>query len=78
MNRKLLLVSLIVTMLVMQQPAEAGFWKWAKKLWKSPVVQKLKSKALNAAKDLVAEKIGATPPEAGQMPFDEFMDVLYS
>uniref|UniRef100_C7C1L2 Probable antimicrobial peptide Con13 n=1 Tax=Opisthacanthus cayaporum TaxID=573324 RepID=NDB2_OPICY len=81
MNRKLLLVFLVVAMLVMQ-PAEAGFWSkikdFAKKAWNSPLANELKSKALNAAKNFVSEKIGATPSEAGQIPFDEFMDVLYS
>uniref|UniRef100_P0DY15 Antimicrobial peptide Smp43 n=1 Tax=Scorpio palmatus TaxID=1662106 RepID=NDB23_SCOPA len=80
MNRKLLLVTLMVTMLVMQ-PAEAGVWDWIKKtagkIWNSEPVKALKSQALNAAKNFVAEKIGATPSEAGQMPFDEFMDILY-
>nr|P83313.2 RecName: Full=Opistoporin-1; Short=OP1; AltName: Full=Non-disulfide-bridged peptide 2.4; Short=NDBP-2.4; AltName: Full=Non-disulfide-bridged peptide 3.5; Short=NDBP-3.5; AltName: Full=Opistoporin-3; Short=OP3; Flags: Precursor [Opistophthalmus carinatus]AAQ94362.1 Opistoporin3 preproprotein [Opistophthalmus carinatus] len=81
MNRKLLFVTLMVTMLVMQ-PSEGGkVWDWikstAKKLWNSEPVKELKNTALNAAKNLVAEKIGATPSEAGQMPFDEFMDILY-
>nr|L0GBQ6.1 RecName: Full=Antimicrobial peptide Con22; Flags: Precursor [Urodacus yaschenkoi]AGA82757.1 antimicrobial peptide C22 precursor [Urodacus yaschenkoi] len=81
MNAKVMLVCLLVTMLVME-PAEAGIWSWikktAKKVWNSDVAKKLKGKALNVAKDFVAEKIGATPAEAGQIPFDEFMNVLYS
>nr|A0A0C4G489.1 RecName: Full=Heterin-1; Flags: Precursor [Heterometrus spinifer]AGK88593.1 heterin 1 [Heterometrus spinifer]AGK88594.1 heterin 1 [Heterometrus spinifer] len=80
MNGKLLLVSLMVTMLVMQ-PAEAGVWDWLKKtaknVWNSDIVKQLKGKAINAAKNYVAEKIGATPSVAGQIPFDEFMDILH-
>uniref|UniRef100_Q5VJS9 Opistoporin-4 n=1 Tax=Opistophthalmus carinatus TaxID=190115 RepID=NDB2T_OPICA len=56
-------------------------WDWIKKTAKdvlnSDVAKQLKNKALNAAKNFVAEKIGATPSEAGQMPFDEFMDILH-
>nr|P83314.1 RecName: Full=Opistoporin-2; Short=OP2; AltName: Full=Non-disulfide-bridged peptide 3.6; Short=NDBP-3.6 [Opistophthalmus carinatus] len=40
-------------------------WDWikstAKKLWNSEPVKELKNTALNAAKNFVAEKIGATP-----------------
>nr|P83239.1 RecName: Full=Pandinin-1; Short=Pin1; AltName: Full=Non-disulfide-bridged peptide 2.3; Short=NDBP-2.3; AltName: Full=Non-disulfide-bridged peptide 3.4; Short=NDBP-3.4 [Pandinus imperator] len=40
-------------------------WDWiksaAKKIWSSEPVSQLKGQVLNAAKNYVAEKIGATP-----------------
>uniref|UniRef100_A0A224XGP4 Putative Non Disulfide Bridge Peptide n=1 Tax=Megacormus gertschi TaxID=1843536 RepID=A0A224XGP4_9SCOR len=76
MNAKIILVAFLITMLVTDQ-AEAGLWGWIKKGWNSKIGKTLRNKAAKAATNLVAEKIGVTPEQASEMPFDEVMDALY-